>query len=78
MRIKYFEDTDTALFEIGTAPTVETRELSEDVTLDFDAQGHVVSITLEHASARSDLSEISFQRLASEKAPKRDSGLSID
>ena len=42
MRIKYFEDTDTALFEIGTAPTVETRELSEDVTLDFDAQGHVV------------------------------------
>jgi uncharacterized protein YuzE len=76
MRIKYFEDTDTALLEIGTAPAVETRELSEDVTLDFDAQGHVVSITLEHASARGDLSEISFQRLGSPKLPNRTSALS--
>ena len=65
MRIKYFEDTDTALLEIGTAPVAETRELSEDVLLDLDADGHVVSITLEHASLRGDLSEISFQRLGS-------------
>ena len=63
MRIKYFEGTDTALLELGTAPVVETRELSEDVTLDLDAEGHVVSITVEHASLRGDLSEISFQRL---------------
>jgi uncharacterized protein YuzE len=75
MRIKYFEDTDTALLEIGTAPAVETRELSEDVTLDFDAQGHVVSITLEHASARGNLSEISFQRLGSSRLPNRTSAL---
>ena len=76
MSIKYFEDTDTALLEIGTAPAVETRELSEDVTLDFDAQGHVVSITLEHASARGDLSEISFQRLRSPRLPNRTYALS--
>ena len=76
MRIKYFEDTDTALLEIGTAPAVETRELSEDVTLDFDAQGHVVSITLEHASARGDLSEISFQQPGSQRLPNRTSALS--
>ena len=75
MRIKYFEDTDTALLEIGTAPAVETRELSEDVTLDFDAQGHVVSITLEHASARGDLSEISFQQPGSPRLPNRTSAL---
>ncbi len=76
MRIKYFEDTDTALLEIGTAPAVETRELSEDVTLDFDAHGHVVSITLEHASVRGDLSEISFQRLGPERPPTLATALS--
>ena len=65
MKIKYFEDTDTALLEIGQGTVTETRELSEDVYLDFDADGQVVSITLEHASRRSDLSEISFQRLGS-------------
>lgn len=65
MKIRYFEDTDTAHLEIGKGVVAETRELSEDVYLDLDANGQVVSITLEHASRRSDLSEISFQRLGS-------------
>ena len=63
MRIKYFEDTDTALLEIGRGVPAETRQLSEDIYLDLDASGHVVSITVEHASTRSDLSEFSFLRM---------------
>lgn len=63
MKIKYFEDTDTALLEIGGGTPVETRELSEDVYLDLDKTGHVVSITVEHASLRGDLSEMTFQRI---------------
>lgn len=63
MKIKYFEDTDTALLEIGGGTPAETRELSEDVYLDLDKTGHVVSITVEHASLRSDLSEMTFQRI---------------
>jgi uncharacterized protein YuzE len=66
MKIKYFEDTDTALLELGTGCVTETRELSEDIYLDVDAQGHIVSITVEHASQRGDLSEISFQRVSKE------------
>lgn len=63
MKIKYFEDTDTALLEFGTRTPTETRELSEDIYLDFDEAGHVVSITVEHASDHSDLSEVSFFRM---------------
>ncbi len=63
MKIKYFEDTDTALLEFGAGVATETRELSEDVYLDFDDRGHVVSITLEHASQRSDMAEVSFLRM---------------
>lgn len=63
MKIIYFEDTDTALLEIGGGTPAETRELSEDVYLDLDETGHVVSITVEHASLRSDLSEMTFQRI---------------
>lgn len=62
MKIKYFEDTDTALLEFTGGPSVETRELSEDLYLDLDAQGAVVAITIEHASRRSDMTELSFQR----------------
>ncbi len=63
MKIKYFEDTDTALFELGGGAAAETRELSEDIYLDLDASGHVVSITIEHASQRGDLSEVTFKRI---------------
>ena len=66
MKIKYFEDTDTALLELGKAIPVETREISEDVYSDVDEQGNVVSITVEHASQRSELSEFSFQKIAKE------------
>jgi len=63
MKIKYFEDTDTALIEVGRGPITETRELSENVYLDLNDEGHVLSITVEHASVSADLSEFSFQRL---------------
>lgn len=63
MKIRYFEDTDTALLELNATVPTETRELSEDVYLDLDEAGHVVAITVEHASLRSDLSELSFMRI---------------
>ena len=50
MKIKYFEDTNTALLELGVGTPNETRELSEDITLDLDDSAQVVSITVEHAS----------------------------
>ena len=63
MRIKYFEDTDTTLVELSANPPVETRELSENIYLDLDANGNVVSITIEHASASTDMREFLFQRI---------------
>ena len=53
MKIKYFEDTDTALLELGGGAPTETRDLSQDIALDLDESGHVVSITTEHTSVKS-------------------------
>ena len=69
MKIKYFEDTDTALFELGAKTPSETRELSEDIYLDLDETGNVVSITVEHASIRSEMSEVSFIRMKDANQP---------
>jgi len=63
MRIKYFEDTDTTLVELSTNPPVETRELSENIYLDLDKDGNVVSITIEHASTSTDMREFFYQRI---------------
>lgn len=54
--------------EFSTRPVVETRELSENVYLDLDEAGRVVTITLEHASRLGDLSEVRVQRLGQTSA----------
>lgn len=63
MRIKYFEDTDTTLVEFSTNPPVETRELNENIYLDLDKAGHIVSMTIEHASQSAGMEEFMFQRI---------------
>ena len=67
LNILYFEDTDTALLEFSTTTPVETREISEDFYVDLDAEGRLVSMTIEHASLRASLGELNYQRV--EKAP---------
>ena len=63
MRVKYFADTDTALVEFTAGPSVETRELDENIYLDFDADGHIVSLTIEHAQQTAGMEEFSYQRV---------------
>ena len=50
MKIKYFKDTDTALLEFSDRGVAETREVSENVLVDLDEDGNLVSMTVEHAS----------------------------
>jgi uncharacterized protein YuzE len=64
MRIKYFADTDTTLIEFTTSPPVETRELNENIYLDLDADGRVVSLTIEHARQTAGSDEFSYQRVS--------------
>jgi len=63
MRLKYFADTDTALVEFSDHPPVETRELNENVYLDLDADGRVVSLTIEHARQTAGMDEFTYQRI---------------
>ena len=66
MRVKYFADTDTALLEFSTNSPVETREVSENIYVDLDSKGRVVSMTIEHAGQSGDMNEFLFQRIPAE------------
>ena len=63
MRIKYFEDTDTTLVEFSPNTPVETRELKENIYLDLDSEGRVVSMTIEYAGQSADMREFLYQRI---------------
>ena len=63
LRVKYFSDTDTTLVEFADRPPVETRELDENIYLDVDVDGHIVSLTVEHARRIAGMDEFSYQRV---------------
>ena len=46
MNIKYFSETDTALLEFTNNIVSETRQISENIYIDFDSNGNIVNITI--------------------------------
>jgi uncharacterized protein YuzE len=64
MKIKYFKDTDTALLEFSDRRVTETREVSENVLVDLDEDGNLVSMTVEHASERAKLPEVDVEEMS--------------
>ena len=64
MKIKYFKDTDTLLIEFRQAQVEETKDLDENTILDYDKNGNICAITVEHASERADIPEFSFEEIA--------------
>jgi uncharacterized protein YuzE len=68
MKIRYFSDTDTALIEFSSVPVAETKEISENLYIDLDEKGNLVSMTIEHAKEKANISEISFLQMVKSSA----------
>lgn len=61
MKAKYFPDTDTLLLQFSDAEIAETYDLNENVLVEVDKTGRLVSMTVEHAKEQMDVSEFSYQ-----------------
>jgi uncharacterized protein YuzE len=64
MRIRYFADTDTVYVELTDKPVAETRDLNANTLVDFDDEGNLVALTLEHATKMANIRDFSFQQVA--------------
>lgn len=61
MRVEYFEDTDTLQITFNEELVAETIDLDEDTLLERDVEGRLVSMTLEHARAHTDLESLLYK-----------------
>ena len=61
MKAKYFSDTDTLLLTFNDNEVVETYDVNEDVLVEVDKDGRVVSMTVEHAHQQTDVHEFTYQ-----------------
>lgn len=64
MKMSYFDDTDTLYIEFKEAEVTETKDLDENTLLDLDQSGHIISITVEHASERTDVNKLVLSGIA--------------
>ena len=58
MKLAYHADTDSLYIDLAEQPSVESREISEGIVLDYDSDGNLVGIDIDNASHK-----VQLQRL---------------
>lgn len=66
MKLSYYPETDSLYIDLSEKSSVESREISEGVVLDYDAEGNLVGIDIDNASAKVHLKELSLRKLPAE------------
>jgi uncharacterized protein YuzE len=69
MKLSYYSDTDSLYIDLSAKPSADSREVSEGVVLDYDAEGNLVGIDIDHASSKLDLRELVTSHIPLQAAP---------
>ncbi len=63
MDVIYFQGTDTLVINFSDRQIAETRDVNEDVLIELDADGKIVSVTIEHAGEHINVSNLSYEQI---------------
>lgn len=66
MKLNHHSDTDSLYIDLSERTSVESREISDGVVLDYDAEGNLVGIDIDNASRKVALQRLVVNRLPSE------------
>ena len=66
MKLNYYKETDSLYIDLSAKPSAESREISNGVVLDYDAEGNLVGIDIDNASLKIDLKEVILNRIPAE------------
>ena len=68
MKMQYYAETDSLYIDLAERASAESVEVAAGVVLDFDAEGLLVGIDIDHASAHLDLNQVVLTHLPSKAA----------
>jgi uncharacterized protein YuzE len=63
MKLHYYKETDSLYIDLSASPSVDSREISDDLVVDYGEDGRIVGLDIQHASACLDLSKIETEHL---------------
>lgn len=66
MKLNYYPETDSLYIDLSEKTSVESKEISAGIVLDYDANGNLVGIDIDNASRKVQLNELILNRLPSD------------
>jgi len=63
MKLNYYPETDSLYIDLSEQASVESREISDGVVLDYDAEGNLVGIDRDNASDKVQLDKLTVSNL---------------
>ena len=66
MKINYYPETDSLYIDLSSKPSVDSREVSDGVVLDYDQDGNLTGIDIDQASMKLDINELILSKLPAE------------
>lgn len=66
MKINYYPDTDSLYIDLSSKTSVNSREVSNGIVLDYDENDNLVGIDIDEASTKLEMQELILSKLPSE------------
>ena len=63
MKLNYYPETDSLYIDLSGQTSVDSREISEGIVLDYDADGNLVGIDIDNASEKVELQKLTVSKL---------------
>ena len=63
MKLNYYPDTDSLYIDLTENSSTESKEVSEGIVLDYDADGNLVGIDIDNASKKLELKKLVLNKL---------------
>ncbi len=63
MKLHYYKETDSLYIDLSASPSFDSREISDDLVVDYGEDGRIVGLDIQHASSSLDLSKIEMEHL---------------
>ncbi len=63
MKINYYPETDSLYIDLSSKTSVDSDEIKQGIVIDYDKDGDVVGIDIDHASKKLNMKELVLNKL---------------
>ena len=63
MKLNYYPETDSLYIDLSGRTSIESKEISEGIVLDYDSEGKLVGIDIDNAKSNVEMEKLILSKL---------------